>query len=165
VKKSKYDWDSISDQDFEELCYDILIKEGFTNLEWVGRSGKDRGRDIKCNKIKHPLTNITSLENYLVQCKKYVARPPTIQEINETLTWADYHKPDVLLFMISHTITSQTRDWLEKISKDKFYEIIRYEEKYFDTFFRNNEDVYNDYFLNKKTYLDREDILIKKDIL
>ena len=115
VQIMKLDWDLLSDRDFESLCYDILERNGFQKIEWFGRYGSDRQRDIKCTKPTIIL-GITIEDSYIVQCKKWVKRPPSISELNRTLAWADAHKPDVLLFMISNTLTSNTRDWVTKVN-------------------------------------------------
>jgi len=146
----KLDWDALNDQDFEELCYDILNMSDFHNLEWFGRGGGDRGRDITCIKTDLILGNIKRETMYLVQCKKYVARPPSPSDLNDTIAWADAHKPHVLLIMVSNTLRPSTRDWLSKIRKDKLYEILVYEEKDFEDFLEKNEDLYKRHFERKE---------------
>lgn len=65
------DWDILSDQDFEELCYDLLDKEGFVNIKWMGRGGNDRGRDARApEKSRNNLEN--QKENELASCFKLV---------------------------------------------------------------------------------------------
>ena len=54
----KLDWDALTDQDFEGLCYDILNRSDLHNLEWFGRGGVDRGRDITCIRTEMILGNI-----------------------------------------------------------------------------------------------------------
>lgn len=146
----KLDWKALTYQDFEELCYDILFEESFVNIKWLGRGGGDRGRDITCSKIEKNLGNILRETLYLVQCKKYVARPPSVSDLNETIAWADAHKPHVLLIMVSNTLGAHTHDWLAKIKKNKSYQILTYEEKDFEHFLEKNEDLYKKYFERKE---------------
>lgn len=61
----KIDWSKVSDKEFEELCYDILEKSGFVNLTWIGRKGKDRGRDIIAYKQRKELRQV-HMEKWLV---------------------------------------------------------------------------------------------------
>lgn len=146
----KLDWDGLTEQDFEELCYDILDKDGFVNIKWLGRGGGDRGRDITCSKVEMILRNIARETRYLVQCKKYVARPPTPSDLNSIIAWADAHKPDVLLIMVSNTLSADTQDWLSKIGEHKPYHILTYEEKDFELFLERNRDLNKKYFERKE---------------
>ena len=146
----KVDWDRLTDQDFEELCYDILDREGFVNIKWHGRGGGDRGRDITCSRVEMILGNIARETRYLVQCKKYVARPPSPSDLKDTIAWADAHRPHVLLIMVSNTLSSDTHDWLSKIEKKTSYHILTYEEKNFDLFLEKHEELYKRYFERKE---------------
>jgi len=146
----KVDWDRLTDQDFEELCYDILDKEGFVNIKWSGRGGGDRGRDITCSMVETILGNIARVIPYIVQCKKYLARPPSPSDLKDTIAWADAHRPQVLIIMVSNTLSSDTRDWLSEIEKKKSYAIVTYEEKNFDLFLEKHEELYKRYFERKE---------------
>jgi hypothetical protein len=157
-KNSSFDWDRLTDREFEELCFDILQKEGFTNLVWRGKQGSDRGQDITGNKIVQPLQKVTFLENYIIQCKKYVARPLSKSEVSESLIWIDAYKPNCFILMISNTLHSSTKDWIGEISKNKNYKIILYEEKDFELFFTNNKDIYDKYFRKEKTLIQNENL-------
>ena len=132
VNRVKLDWDALTDQDFEALCSDILDRDGFANIKWLGRGRGDRQRDITCSKIDTILGNIQKQTIYHVQCKKYVVRAPSRSDLNETIAWADAHKPNVLLLMVSKTLSADTHDWISKIQKNKSYQILTYEEKNFD---------------------------------
>lgn len=146
----KLDWDMLTDQDFEELCYDLLDKDGFENLKWLGHSGSDRGRDITCSKNQRILGNIERKTIYHVQCKRYVARPPHPSDLSDTIAWADAHKPHVLLIMVSNTLTAPTHDWLFKVGEGKPYQILVYEEKHFERFLEKNRDLYKRHFEGKE---------------
>lgn len=146
----KLDWDMLTNQDFEELCYDILNQERFVNIVWQGRGGGDRARDITCSKSETILGNIVTETHYLVQCKKYLARPPSPSDLNDAIAWADAHSPHVLLLMVSNTMSSDTHDWLEKIAKKKSYQILTYEEKDFEHYLEKNQDLYMRYFERKE---------------
>ena len=144
------EWDVLSDQDFEELCYDLLNRNYFVNIIWKGRSGEDRGQDITCSKIETIFGNIMKETTYLVQCKKYVARPPSPSDLNTVISWADAHRLHVLLIMVSNTLSVNTHDWLSDIAKNKSYHILAYEEKNFEHFLEKNKDLYKKYFEGKE---------------
>jgi tetratricopeptide (TPR) repeat protein len=144
------DWDKLTDQNFEELCYEFLSMNGFENLEWYGRSGNDRGRDITCTKSEILLGSFRRTESFLVQCKKWVSRPPEPSDLNNTIAWADFHKPSALIIMVSNTLTANTRDWLKEIGKSKSYEIFTYEESNFEIFLDGNKGIFQKYFKTRK---------------
>lgn len=140
------DWDRLTDQDFEELCYDFLSKNGFENIQWYGKSGNDRGRDITCSKSEIVFEDFRRTTNYLVQCKKWVSRPPEPSDLNGIIAWADAHRPNALLMMVSSTLTGNSKDWLKEIEKIKNYSIYLYEEKNFETFLEKNKEIFVKYF-------------------
>ena len=148
------DWDRLTDQDFEELCYDYLSKNGFENIEWYGRGGNDRGRDLKCTKSEIVFDDFRRTAVYLVQCKKWVSRPPEPSDLINTIAWADVHKPNALVIMVSNTLTGNSKDWLKEIEKSKTYAIFLYEEKNFAVFLEKNKDIYKKYFESSKPKLD-----------
>jgi tetratricopeptide (TPR) repeat protein len=148
------DWDRLTDQDFEELCFEFLSQSGFENIEWYGRGGNDRGRDIKCTKTEMILENITKVTHYLVQCKKWISRPPEPADLIDTIAWADVHKPNFLIIMVSNTLSGNTKDWLGAIQTDKKYSIFYYEEINLKGFLEKNKDIYRRYFEHKESKID-----------
>ena len=51
-------FDHLTDGEFEELAYDLLLSLGFSGLSWRRGSGKggataDQGRDIESQKLEH----------------------------------------------------------------------------------------------------------------
>jgi tetratricopeptide (TPR) repeat protein len=159
------DWDRLTDQDFEELCYDFLSRNGFENIEYLGRGGNDRGRDILCTKSEIPFENFRKTTTYLVQCKKWISRPPGPSDLNHTIAWADAHKPNALIIMVSTTLTSSSKDWLKDIGKSKSYAIYLYEELNFKNFLERNKDIFEKYFGARKSKLDDSNIELKKRLL
>ena len=146
------DWDVITDQDFEELCYDILDNEGFVNITWMGRSGGDRGRDITGLKSEVPLTGIQRDVSYLIQCKKYLSRPPVASDLNSTIAWANVHRPNVLIIMVSNILSSNTNDWINLMKKTVNYDIIVYDLKKLEKFLESNPNTYIKFFETEKGY-------------
>jgi tetratricopeptide (TPR) repeat protein len=69
-----------------------------------------------------------------------------VSDLQDTIAWAEAHKPDILLIMVTNTLTSNTRDWLKSIESEKRYRVLLYEEKNFEQFFDRNEDIYAKYF-------------------
>lgn len=154
----KIDWGKLSDMEFEELCYDILEKSGFINLMWIGRKGKDRGRDIIAEKHRKELHRLRT-EKWLVQCKKYLSKPPSPSSLGNDLAWADYHNPDVFLIMLTNTLTPDTHDWIEGVKKTRKYDVQVCDEKQLRSLLEDFDDLTQKYGLlpyneTIKAYLD-----------
>lgn len=120
-KKEDIKFETISPRAFENLCYDLIVKYGYTNVVWR-KGGADDGRDIEAkltfnNAIKPKQTK------WFFECKHYTnAIPP--EHLNSKIAWADAEQPDFLTVFCSSYISNNARDWLEKISNSKNYEII-----------------------------------------
>lgn len=146
------EWDNLTDEEFESLCYDVLAVEGYKNLEWIGRKGGDRGRDIVGTKLTKMTETHEMTFHCVIQCKRYLARRPAPSDLNETLVWADAHNPDVLLIMIPSTLTPDTLEWLEKIRPRSRYRILIFNEKDFEQFFDRNREVYVKHFGKERVF-------------
>ncbi|MFH1835200.1 MAG: restriction endonuclease, partial [Methanobacteriota archaeon] len=120
----KIDWNSITDDKFEELCRAILNINGYYNIESVGGSG-DRGRDLVASKDKEIVRGKKTTEKWTIQCKRWIERKPAPTDLDKTLVWAKAHNPNGVLFFIANTVTSDTHDWLEEYSKTNKIEIHR----------------------------------------
>jgi len=144
------EWSKLTDKSFEELCYDVLVAEDFRNLEWLGKGGGDRGRDIVATKSMEMTEAHETMYDYLVLCKRYLARPPAPSDLQQELAWADGHNPDVLMIMFPNTLTPDTHDWLKSIGPQKRYKILVYDEKDFERFFDRHARVYLKHFGNER---------------
>lgn len=139
------EWERLTDREFESLCCDVLDREGYKNLRRRGGTG-DRGRDIQATKHVKMTETHERMYDVSVECKEYLARPPAISDLQETLAWADVHKPDLLMIMISNTLTPGTNEWLDKTSQDKTYDILVFDDKHFELFFDRHPDLYSKHF-------------------
>src|SRR5262249_10810493 len=113
-----FSWSTLSPKEFEQLCLLILELTGFTDIQWYGESGGDKGRDIVAKKTENPLPTIQRSLKWVIQCKRYVSKPPTKDDIASFLTAAREHKPDCVLLIITNTLSSNTKDWFDSISHD-----------------------------------------------
>ena len=115
------DFNSITPREFENLCYDLLIKYNYHNLIWR-EGGADNGRDIEARLSFN--TSIKQKEtNWFFECKLYNAGGVPPNELTSKIAWADAELPDFLVFFISSYLTNNARTWLEKIIKQKTYDI------------------------------------------
>jgi predicted helicase len=125
----KISWSQITPKEFEQLCYLILEANEFTDIQWYGESGGDKGRDIVAKETEAPLLSNKRDAKWVVQCKRYVSKPPKKEDINSFLISAREHRPNYVLIMITNTLSSNTKDWLESVRQDYSFEIFYWEEQ------------------------------------
>ncbi len=116
-------WESISPEQFEELCYHLLESMGFANLKWHGKAGSDRGRDLTAQLVIAPLQGSNQITEWVVQCKRYPGRPPSKQELDEAIVSAKEHNPTDFLIITTAVLTSATHDWLDSERKRQSFHI------------------------------------------
>lgn len=99
-------FDRLSWQDFERMCLALLLREDFTNLEHLGATGSENGRDI---------VGTRGDELWYVQCKRVsqVGAQDLLQEL-EKMVGPDKRskkkRPDGVLFMVSCNVSPIARD-------------------------------------------------------
>jgi Restriction endonuclease len=123
------DWKQLDPTQFEELCYELLEHNGFKNIEWYGKGGSDKGRDLTAIKIEEPLSGIQTRQQWLIQCKRYTSKVLSKGDINDFLVAAQEHSPDVVLLIVTATFTADVRDWLKSVRMDYKFKIYTWEEK------------------------------------
>jgi hypothetical protein len=121
-------WSQLTPTKFEELCYLILEANKFTDIQWYGKSGGDKGRDIIARKEESLLPSTKTIAKWVVQCKRYVSKPPSKDDIASFLTSAREHRPNNVLIMITNTLSPGTKDWLDSVRRDYPFKIICWEE-------------------------------------
>lgn len=115
------DFEKITPREFENLCYDLLVKYNFRNLIWR-KGGADNGRDIEAKLTFSTMLN-TKETNWFIECKHYTSGGVPPNDLNSKIAWADAEQPDYLVFFISSYLTNGARTWIEKIIPQKYYEI------------------------------------------
>jgi hypothetical protein len=119
----KIEWGKIKPKDFEKLCYRILEKEAFFNLEWYGAGGQDKGRDIMGFRSETPLPGNRVQKKWLIQCKRYLT-PLSKNHLYGELVKAVEHQPDGILFIVSMNLTANLLDWLDSVKNQFNFEYI-----------------------------------------
>lgn len=122
-------WSQIEPKEFEQICGLILEANNFSDIQWFGESGGDKGRDLIAWKTESPLSSIQRSRKWIIQCKRYLVKAPGKQELASFFTSAREHKPDYVLVMITNTLSSNTKDWLESVRTDYQFQIILWEER------------------------------------
>ncbi|MCX5827627.1 MAG: restriction endonuclease [Deltaproteobacteria bacterium] len=139
-------WKELNPRDFEKFCYHVLELNDFSNIQWHGKSGGDRGRDLTATKIESPLPSIEKYSSWVIQCKRYIAKPPSKDEISSFLNSAREFKPDNVLLIISNTLTSNAKDWIKSIKGEFQFNIYLWEEQNLITQIIRHRDVLSEYF-------------------
>lgn len=111
----------LTDRQFEEACFDLLLSMGYQGLSWH-QGGADSGRDIEGRQsVDSPLVG-TYTEKWFFECKRYEKGVPP-EELNSKIAWADAEKPNHLVVLTSSYLTRGARTWLDKVEPQKPYAI------------------------------------------
>jgi hypothetical protein len=108
---------------FEEFCFELLRRVGFSNLDWRKGTPKDSspadsGRDIVAHQQREDVDGSRFSDVWFVDCKHYSkAVPPT--ELQNALAWAEAESPDVLLFIASGYFSNPAKDYLAKYKQSR----------------------------------------------
>jgi hypothetical protein len=116
-------FDHLTDGEFEELTYDLLHALGFVNLDWRRGSGKggataDQGRDVVGQFRQTDVDGSERFERWFVQCKRYERGVPP-EALNGALTWASAESPDILLFVVSNSLSNPAKTWLDDFERNR----------------------------------------------
>lgn len=121
-------WSQIDPKEFEQLCYLILEANNFSEIQWFGEAGGDKGRDITAKKIESPLLSVQRNTKWVVQCKRHISKPPKKEDLASFLVAAREHKPDNVLIIVTNTLSPDTKDWLDSVRGDYQFQIYLWEE-------------------------------------
>ncbi|MBG6078324.1 restriction endonuclease [Rubrivivax gelatinosus] len=125
----RVNWSNFTPSNFENFCAAILEESGFKNIVWHGAGGGDRGRDLTASKQVAHLSSLIENARWIVQCRRYLAKPPTKSEIHDWLVACNEHKPDYCLLIVTNTLTSDTKDWLSQEQAQFKFKIFVWEER------------------------------------
>jgi len=141
------DFSHLSKTEFEELCYDIIVAKGFTNVDWRKGTGKssspsDNGRDIEADKITVDIDKSTSLLKYFFECKHFEQGvPPNV--ILGALSWAEAERPFCLVIVTSNFLSNPCKNHLKTYkenNKPKFL-IKTWENKLLEEFLSDEKNI------------------------
>jgi hypothetical protein len=122
-------WAELSPEEFERLCCLILEANDFTQIQWYGKSGGDKDRDIVARKVEKPIDSIQVETKWVVQCKRYLSKPPSKNELASFLNSCREHRPDNAFLLVTNTLSPDTKDWLEAVRHDYPFRIHVWEER------------------------------------
>lgn len=127
-QENDIDFEKIDWKQFEELCYDLLVKFGFHSMCWR-QGGADSGRDIEAHKYITDTIVSPFTEKWFIECKRYSSGLP-LDQITEKVEWARVEGADHFLLIVSSYLTQQTRDWLTKAKAKEHFKIHLIEGKF-----------------------------------
>jgi len=176
------DFSHLSKTEFEELCYEIIVAKGFTNVDWRKGTGKptspsDNGRDIEADKITTDIDKSTFLLKYFFEAKHFEEGVPP-KEIEGAIAWAEAERPYCLVIIASNFLSNPCKNYIEKyiennrpkfqirVWENKLLEGLLSEEKNICLKWKINIEGINYRYINKyhlayvtKTYLNKTDYL------
>ncbi|SEL23650.1 restriction endonuclease [Parapedobacter koreensis] len=113
ILEEDIDFKLIDWKQFEELCFDLLMKCQFHSLVWR-QGGADSGRDIECvHPTSNPLIGPYD-EKWFVECKHHTAGV-SVNDIADKVAWAEAEKGvEHFMLITSSYVTVPAREWLYK---------------------------------------------------
>lgn len=140
---------------FEELCYDLLLKLGFKNINWRKGTGKssspsDGGRDIEASLIVTDIDNKEYEEKWYIECKHYEKGVPP-DKISGAITWASAEKVDKLLIIASNFLSNPCKQYIEKTRNQVSFKIKIWENKDLEIMLNNHIDLVHKYNIKNNT--------------
>lgn len=144
-------WELVDDEQFEQLCYDVIYcskKFDVTTIKKMGKSrSRDGGRDIEVQTIERLGTKT---EKWIVQCK--------FMKNNQTLSGSkltgisdliEQYSVDGLCIMTSGLIDSTLYDKLAIITKNRKVKLETWSRLELERFIARYPVIYNKYFVHK----------------
>jgi len=122
ARMSEITFDKMSSTRFEELCFDLLDKSGFVNVDWrkgtgLASSPADKGRDIVCELPRSDPDGSRHSERYFIDCKHFKKGVPP-KELRNLLAWAEAERPDVVVFAVSNFLSNPAKDYIETYKRN-----------------------------------------------
>ena len=111
----------LSFEEFEELCFDLILRLGFHSPIWR-KGAADDGRDIEASFTVTNAIVKSYTERWFFECKQYSTGIPP-DELTSKIAWADAEKPRHFALLTTSHLTNSCRNWLEKIRPEKSYVI------------------------------------------
>jgi hypothetical protein len=113
----KITFDKLSQTEFEEFCFDLLVAMGFVNVDWRKGTGlqsspSDSGRDIVAQLRQVDIDGSERLETWFVDSKHYQRGVPP-KELQNLLSWSQAERPNAALFILSGFLSNPAKDYLE----------------------------------------------------
>ncbi|WP_243355864.1 restriction endonuclease [Bacillus litorisediminis] len=117
------DWKKVNPTHFEKFIFYTLSRLGFTNREWFGRGGGDKGRDVVAYTFEELPFNLGYERKWIFQCKRWSRLPDKTTIFNEILN-AQQHSPDFWVLVIPVNLTADQIDFFNFLDKNNPFKVI-----------------------------------------
>ena len=138
-------WDLVTDSEFEKLAFFLLSEEDFYNLQWFGRGGSDKGRDLVGFTYEEPILGQRIEKKWVIQCKHYT-KPLNKSVLKEDLAKAEQHNPDYWLLFTNLSLTSDDLDWLDSMDDKYSFKIMIWHEPDLVQLLNKHQEIRRDFF-------------------
>lgn len=108
-----FNWPNLTDDEFEELCTELMRRKGFQNVRRMGGpGGGDRGRDIHAEENLTSASGGTIITTILAQCKNYAGSRRTLSpgDIEALALRARTLHYNRILIITSHDLSAQAKE-------------------------------------------------------
>lgn len=151
VEEMDFDWAQLRDQEFVELCYDIIKTLPRIESVQITEGTGDLGQDIRAIEIVETLLG-EEKKIWTIQCKHFLNRkvnPCDIQNIPNAYPKLEYN---VFCLMTSGFVSPRCQGLLESWEKMPNIPIktVFWDKKKIEDYLRNKPDIYARYFIKKK---------------
>lgn len=109
-----FEWENIEPANFEKFVYHLIINQNFKNVQWFGRGGGDKGRDVIGDYIEELPLGITIMTKWIFQCKRWRRMPSKNDILNEISKVAEHH-PDYWVLVIPVDPNANFHDFLKQM--------------------------------------------------
>ena len=147
LEKTRFDWNKLTDQQFEELCYDIF--QSMNEIEEVKLTAgtADLGQDIRAIENVMTLTG-PKKRKWTIQCKHFAKRKVLPSDIADLPNAYSQLRFDVFCLMTSNFLSPGTDRTLEAWRNEPTYPFTTqtWDRKRIENFLKNKPDIYAKYF-------------------
>jgi uncharacterized protein YjbI with pentapeptide repeats len=141
-------WNQLNDDLFEELCYDIMIKQHNLKLTDIDKIGKSRSRDGGRDIVFYKRTDINKKPiKWIAQCKlksdKGSLGSSKVPNIRDML---DQYNAEGFCILTSGIIDATLHDKLDTLKEDKGFEVERWSYLEIERFLAEHPEIKARYF-------------------
>ncbi|MBB0228392.1 restriction endonuclease [Streptomyces calidiresistens] len=116
-------FENLDPTEFEEFCYDLLVRLGFVNVDWRKGTNKkaspsDRGRGIVAQLERTDIDGHRYFETWFVDCKHYKRGAPP-ESFQGLFTWAEAERPITALVLASGFLSNPAKDWIASYQSNR----------------------------------------------
>lgn len=146
TKKMEIKWSKLRDQDFVELCFDILKSLPRIVEVKITEGTSDLGQDIVAFEVISSLTGEIK-RKCTIQCKHYSSRKVAPSDIAQILNSHSQLKFDVFCLMTSNLLFPSCRRMLEAWNSSQYpFKVLVWDVKKIEDYIRNRPQIWGLYF-------------------